>query len=347
MATQTTTHQADALDRLPERHKNKTKLAALLNACTDETQNIENALWQLASERSLDIAEGEQLDVIGRILNQDRATTSDDDEYRELLRVRILVNRSSGSVPDLVRIVQALAPTASVELIQNYPASFTVWLDDVEIDDATATLIADLLSEAKAAGIGAQVVSLSEENDFSFRTALTTLTTALYDYASDSRIHVESTEGFPESGPLVFKLHDSDELIVKYTSKTATSFEGVSSQAGTEVNQASGSMVYAPSVAGLSTNDVSPASTSLELDFSEGFPDSGFVVVGTQASASDYLLFSYNGKSTGNLLSLTNTGIGSAASVGKPALVTFCGKGFSDDVPTANLGGDLSKVNEA
>lgn len=150
-----TDHAARALARLLWQYRDKTRLAGVLNASSAQIQELENALYELWSLRTLDAATGAQLDVIGKMVKQPREGVSDA-VYRPRIRARIRALRSSGLVEDVVQTLDLLVPTTvTIKLRQQPPAGFSILLDDVAIASGDLDLYATFVDRAKAAGVHA------------------------------------------------------------------------------------------------------------------------------------------------------------------------------------------------
>jgi hypothetical protein len=99
-------HVLQAQRRLIEEYLPKPRVKALLCIYTDQIQQLEDALWQLQTLRFPNTAEGEQLDVLGVIVGQERQGL-DDDDYAAVIMGRIQANRSGGTPPDLYAVALA------------------------------------------------------------------------------------------------------------------------------------------------------------------------------------------------------------------------------------------------
>ena len=111
--------------------RGKPRLEALLCALTEEIADLEGAIWDVFTKRWLTTAEGVQLDLLGGILDLPRAGWGDD-TYRALLAAWILVLRSEGTRPDLLRILEAMGVTLTLTSIaQSGTAAFIVTLGEV------------------------------------------------------------------------------------------------------------------------------------------------------------------------------------------------------------------------
>ncbi len=152
--TQITDHTAAALARLPQQFKDKPKLAAFISALVDPIQDLENAMWQLLTERAISTAVGAQLNAIGLIVNQPRIGLSDD-AYRRYLRARIAVNRSDGVDENLIRISRLILndTDATLEIDNQGPAAVVVRIGSVSITSELAEILNSFLQDAKKSGV--------------------------------------------------------------------------------------------------------------------------------------------------------------------------------------------------
>ncbi len=135
-----------------------------LTALVGPVQSLEEALQQLLSERSIDTAIGEQLDQIGRIVNQERAGL-DDETYRNYLRARISVNSSDGTVEDLIKVIDLVVYSdAGVYTLETQSvATVVVRVDGVVITSAgTQNVLLEFLKDAVSAGIRIILILLTD-----------------------------------------------------------------------------------------------------------------------------------------------------------------------------------------
>src|SRR3954471_10797238 len=144
-------HVTRGVERLIDRYR-KPRTSALLASWLDEVQQAEDALWQLLVERALTTAEGDQLDVLGRIVGEPRRGR-DDDTYRIWISARNLVSRSSGKATELLTIARKLVAASDVIVLEEYyPAAFVIRLEGTfTLDEGYQ--IAFMLRQAKAAGV--------------------------------------------------------------------------------------------------------------------------------------------------------------------------------------------------
>jgi hypothetical protein len=149
-------HVERGLARLPSQFRDKPKLKAFLTVLMTPAQPLEDALWQLLTERDIDTAVGDQLDQIGVIVNQPRLG-NDDDTYRRFLYVRIAINRSSGTPEELIRIAKlALADfDPRIEFSHQLNRTMVLRIRDAAITSDAAEVTIKFLNQGRRAGVRA------------------------------------------------------------------------------------------------------------------------------------------------------------------------------------------------
>jgi hypothetical protein len=148
---QNTQHGAEAISHLIEFFRNGPRNQALLAAVGVQLQEVEDALWQLYTERNIETAIGAQLDILGRIVGELRGDRADED-YRAAIRVRILVNSSDGKAEQLIAIVLGMLPDADITLTESYPAAIRVEVTAL-FGAVTVETVGAMLQQAKPAGV--------------------------------------------------------------------------------------------------------------------------------------------------------------------------------------------------
>ncbi len=143
-------HCADGRASLVSQFRGKPRIEAFLCAFLESVQELDDASWQVLTERGLDSAVGAQLDIIGAIVGEERQGR-EDEEYRPFLRARVLVNRSHGRTEEMLAIARIVLGNVSITLREEFPAAFTIVVD-VALELTPATLFR-LLHQAKAAGV--------------------------------------------------------------------------------------------------------------------------------------------------------------------------------------------------
>lgn len=160
--THITDHVARTLALLPSQFRNASKVRALLTALCEVVQGIEDDTWACIEDRMLSTAEGAQLDQYGRVLGQPRDGLADED-YRALLGIRILANRSNGQADVILRVVAGLLgadrlqDTDGVHYRVLPPAAYELWwVSDDGVGDTGAdrlALIRKILDEITPSGV--------------------------------------------------------------------------------------------------------------------------------------------------------------------------------------------------
>jgi hypothetical protein len=147
-----TDHQGRAIRRLVRQYREATNLQGLVSVSTAEHQTLEDEFWKMFVE-TVDSAEDAQLDVYGRIVDQPREGR-DDDTYRLWIKVRVRINRSSGSIPEIVGIFMALVSgTTFVRLEEQFPAAIEVHIGYTPALNAAQAIV--ILRKCKVGGVRA------------------------------------------------------------------------------------------------------------------------------------------------------------------------------------------------
>lgn len=116
---------ADGVALLLQVFKGRPKLQSLLCSYLERISELELAIEQVRTLRDLDSAVGEQLDVLGRIVGEGREGRVDDD-YRRFLRVRILINKSTGTPEELIAATELVTQADDVTFDEEFPAGVTI-----------------------------------------------------------------------------------------------------------------------------------------------------------------------------------------------------------------------------
>lgn len=182
--THDTDHEDEAGDLLLEQFKDKSNIVAFLNAFITQIQSIEDAMWQLFTERTLDTAIGTQLDNIGIIIGHEREGL-EDEAYRNRLRVQLLVNKSSGTVEQVIGVfTQLFGDDVFVHVVQYADAEIEVRIGG-PVSFVDGEQAAAILQEAKAAGVRALFVWHSTVNPFRFDVAGAGFDEGVFSWAED------------------------------------------------------------------------------------------------------------------------------------------------------------------
>ena len=85
-----------------------TNLQKLIKVIVTPMQRLEDAKWQLKTERWLTTSVGAQLDELGVILGLPRKLNESDDDYRERLQFQIFINTTSGTPEEVMAVLAFL-----------------------------------------------------------------------------------------------------------------------------------------------------------------------------------------------------------------------------------------------
>jgi hypothetical protein len=169
MTVKITDHIEAAKGRLLQQYKHSPRLSSLIEILFGrQTQDIEDAAWQLYDRLDIDTCEGVQLDRIGTIVGLSRSGWSDD-LYRILLKAKIGKNVSHGTLEDVISVWRLLAQANKVQVIENYPAQVDLY-SDTPIDGEISSFVRNLMQDVVAAGVRVDFLAIifSSSNAFGF-----------------------------------------------------------------------------------------------------------------------------------------------------------------------------------
>ncbi len=163
-----TDHAGKAKANLLEEFKGFPNWEKLLDVYSRQIQDLEDMFFELIEKRFIDDAVGVQLDGLGRIIGASRNGLADE-PYRVQLRVQIRINRSSGTVEDIISVVALLvAVTNTIHVRVFPPASFVVILNDA-VPAVPMELVAPV-GNARMGGVGTSIefTVVDDDNTFTF-----------------------------------------------------------------------------------------------------------------------------------------------------------------------------------
>lgn len=137
--------QTTAAALLIDIFREKPQFLKLLSSYVAETQELENALFELGDAFWVNTAVGAQLDGIGEIVGIAR-DGADDTTYRIRIKARVLINLSSGTPNEILTLVRALLPAGASDpsYTPYYPAAFAIsvtGLTPTEVAEIAAAVI--------------------------------------------------------------------------------------------------------------------------------------------------------------------------------------------------------------
>ncbi len=132
-------------------------------------QEVEDVFQQLLTECSVTTAVGAQLDVVGALVGCRRKGLGDD-VYRTHIRATVSVNKSGGTINELLAIARLvlLDDTITLDFKNHGTAAYTLMLVGAVSTDI-ATAVATFVQRATSAGVRARVQYSTTPADQWFR----------------------------------------------------------------------------------------------------------------------------------------------------------------------------------
>lgn len=147
-------HEAEALASLPPT-LDKPAWRGLITALMGQLQAIEDAAIATILQRALTVAEGAQLDLLGKLVGQPRDARVDAD-YRRVIGCKIAVNESQGTREDLIRVARLALLDPSVRVVleaSNNPGGDQAMTLAGLVSHDAATDVVTFAQRAAAAGV--------------------------------------------------------------------------------------------------------------------------------------------------------------------------------------------------
>lgn len=161
MIEKITTHTQDALDRRLMQYKDGVNWEKFYTIFADRIQEIENVAWEFLSILDIDLMEGAQLDLIGRIVGQPRNELADD-LYRIFLKAKIGVNTSRGNWDSVWQVYEILLAGTEGYVWECFPATIQLFYHD-SIDSIIEDNLLGVMQQVAGAGIKVWAVSYPDE----------------------------------------------------------------------------------------------------------------------------------------------------------------------------------------
>jgi len=127
-----------------------TNFQKLIKSFSLSSQEIQDVLEQLKSERNIDVAVGVQLDGLGQIIGLERLGGQDDEDYREALKFQIFINRSNGTPEEMIRILKFFTNASKIRFIEYYPASYQMITNGTTFPDIPEDIVNVIQSSSPA-----------------------------------------------------------------------------------------------------------------------------------------------------------------------------------------------------
>ncbi len=122
-------HTEMANSRLVQQDKESYNTVNFLNAIIDPVQEIEDSFQDISYKRSLETAQGVNLDNFGLIVGEARDFRKDED-FRIGILTRIIVNMGGGTVEEIITAITLLYRPKQIEVTNLYPACFSIFIEE-------------------------------------------------------------------------------------------------------------------------------------------------------------------------------------------------------------------------
>ena len=140
---------SEKLSLFVEEFSTATVMKNFTNSFLEESNELENIFQELLDNRSLENSEGKQLDQIGLLVGELR-NRRNDEEYRNAIKLRIAVNTSSGTIEDIINVIQLLfGEDTETTVLRTGKALITIFIG---VEKPTEDII-PFLQQVVAAGV--------------------------------------------------------------------------------------------------------------------------------------------------------------------------------------------------
>jgi hypothetical protein len=163
--TQIIDHVARAKARVIQQYKEKQNLLAIIEAITNQIQDIEDALYQLLNGRLIDNAVGIQLDRIGTIVVLTRPIGLGDNFYRALLYAKIGQNTSQGETEKVLNVFRLATQSNTVNFQDCGLAGHILMGSGGPLSPQIIDLVRELTQGSSGAGIRVDEIGYFDETD--------------------------------------------------------------------------------------------------------------------------------------------------------------------------------------
>ncbi|MDR1902869.1 MAG: DUF2612 domain-containing protein [Treponema sp.] len=91
-------------------------------------EEIDGLFREMSGQYDLDAIKAAILDRLGNLVNEPR-NGKPDDVYRLMIRLRTLLNTTTGSIPELIKVIKFLYGSEVVHIVADYPAGLSIYHD--------------------------------------------------------------------------------------------------------------------------------------------------------------------------------------------------------------------------
>ncbi len=141
----------------------------MVDIFSQQIQELETVALEVLIDTRIANAEGNQLDVIGAIVGLGRSDLSDTD-YRSRLLVKILVNQASGTIPEILAIIEILIGNDQlITVSEHFPAAMIIRIDDALV--VPIAVLAASVTGARSGGVNTSIEFTLVDDDDTFKFA--------------------------------------------------------------------------------------------------------------------------------------------------------------------------------
>lgn len=150
-------HVTNGLNRLPLQFADQPNVRAVLTVLITPMQLIEETIARIILQRSVNVATGQTLTMLGHLIGQERNGITDDELFRRYVRARIAANKSNGLFSTLYNVTRLVLNDTRYKLYLRNEGTATARLsitsDSVGLDDDVVQVLGTMLEVAVAAGV--------------------------------------------------------------------------------------------------------------------------------------------------------------------------------------------------
>ena len=128
----------------------RTNFQKMLYAIITQIQSIQTQENLLIEMRSLDTAQGAQLDGLGQIIGLARVPGQSDASYRQALQFQVFVNQSSGTPEQVIQILKFLTQANTIFYDEFYPAAYLMTTDGLIFPDNPSDIVGVIQASSPA-----------------------------------------------------------------------------------------------------------------------------------------------------------------------------------------------------
>lgn len=139
---------SSGMSKLLDQWKDSPNFRAFLRSVLLQLKEVETTFYQLLNERGIYTAIGAQLDILGKLVGEERGGRSDD-LYRQAILGRISVNKASGTIDDVKNTAKSLSGAPYALLFEHYPLCSYIFVPAYVTPQAERTIDASHIASAR------------------------------------------------------------------------------------------------------------------------------------------------------------------------------------------------------